>query len=129
MIYEGLDLRPARTWRIASGFTRELARGARCCARSAHRQFDLTQRAEGVRSGDHRAEYLADADIIGMCPGAVAEAWHVPEGFLGPLDHRSDFGTAGCIGDRVESGANALKRIGQCLPYSPSDLCQGIGQI
>jgi hypothetical protein len=82
-----------------------------------------------VLSGDHRAEYLADAIVIGMCPSAVAETRHMPECLLGALDHRSDFGTASCIGERVESWPDALKRIRQCLPYSPSDLCQGVGEI
>jgi len=125
----GLVLRPAGSWRVTSGFPRELARGSRRCARSTQRQFNLTQRAEGVPSGDHRAEYLTDVNVIGMCARAVAEARHVPQGFLGGLDHRSENGTARRFGERVQSRPDALKRIRQRLPHSPSDLCQGVGEI
>jgi hypothetical protein len=117
------------TWRVASGFPRELARGSGCRARSAQRQLNVAQRTEGVLSGDHRAKDLADTFVIGMRPCAVTEARHVPECLLGALDHRSDLGTARRIGERVESGPDALERIRQRLPYAPSNLCQRVGEI
>jgi hypothetical protein len=64
-----------------------------------------------------------------MSYGAEAQTGPAPERLLRALNDRSDLGAANRLAERIESRPDAVKRIRQCLPHSPADLCEGVGEL
>jgi len=64
-----------------------------------------------------------------MSPRAEAKAGPAPHGLLSAFEHRSDLWTVRHVRERIEGRPHALKRVGDGLPDSSADLCQGIGEF
>jgi uncharacterized membrane protein len=79
-----------------------------------------------VTAGDHRVESLADAVVIGMRPGAEAQARPDPQDALGPVDHRAHLRAAGHLG---QGGPDPVQHVRHRLPDSPADLRQRVGKL